>query len=141
MSDTLHLSHVDTRNRLITLRETMSQTPCQPLLIILFRQVCTASTHSYTEPADAIHSRPDKPIPVISAKPSSSKQPKKPMFPPMYTSTLVSNTREPRNLYMATSTTPQRGSAPQFSTSENDAHYTHCPHTQWVDLQIRDNQA
>ena len=80
-------------------------------------------TLSYTEPADAIHSRPHKPIPVVSVKPSSSKQPKKPMFPPMYTS-LVSNTREPRNLYMATSNPPQRGSAPPFSTSENDELYT-----------------
>ena len=45
------------------------------------------------------------------------------MLPPMYIS-LISNTQESRNLYMATSNTPQRGSAPPFSTSENDALYT-----------------
>ena len=40
---------------------------------------------------------------------------------------------------MATSNTPQRGSAPPFSTSENDALYTVLTYTVGIDLQIRDD--
>ena len=44
------------------------------------------------------------------------------MLPPMYT-LFFFNTRDLRCLYIATSNTPQRGSALLFSTSENDTLY------------------